>query len=166
MREKNESKFPGDYSHDGIRDTLTHLAAPPYFYANLRREISLSIRSGRSFSLVRFVIKNSESIYEEVILSFSEILRRNFREEDLIARMGMFEFVILFKSEATYVEQLCQRLIAHWGLEGIPDVAAGYSFITFSYLLENPRDAKSSLKKIPLQLLNDLDGAPLTFPSI
>lgn len=26
------------FSHDGLRDSLTHLAAPPYFYENLRRE--------------------------------------------------------------------------------------------------------------------------------
>ena len=41
------------FSHDGLRDSLTHLAAPPYFYESLRRELISAQRDRRKFSLLR-----------------------------------------------------------------------------------------------------------------
>ena len=87
------------FSHDGIKDSLTQLAAPPLFYEELRRELSRFERSGNPFSLVRLVLltetknqyrqeNNDVSIYEVEILNFAEILIRLSRSEDLCARIG------------------------------------------------------------------------------
>ena len=47
------------FSHDGIRDSLTHLAAPPYFYENLRRELGTAERNKSELSLIRFLISKN-----------------------------------------------------------------------------------------------------------
>jgi len=41
------------FSHNGIHDSQTHLAAPPFFYEQLRRQVALSLRTQISFSAVK-----------------------------------------------------------------------------------------------------------------
>lgn len=52
------------FSHDGLRDSLTHLAAPPYFYESLRRELISAQRDRRKFSLLRLQLlpKNNPNL--------------------------------------------------------------------------------------------------------
>ena len=44
------------FSHDGLRDSLTHLAAPPFFYENLRRDLATADRNKSRITLIRFQI--------------------------------------------------------------------------------------------------------------
>ena len=48
------------FSHDGLRDSLTHLAAPPYFYENLRRDLATAERNKSRVTLIRFQIFPAE----------------------------------------------------------------------------------------------------------
>jgi GGDEF domain-containing protein len=133
------------FAHDGIRDTLTHLAAPPYFYESLRRQISLCKRHGTYFSIIRLVIECRGSKSDEAILIFSEMLKHSFRYEDLIARTGLFEFALIFDGEEDLAETISRRFISRWCTQGIEGVTV--SFATIEY----------QLNETLLSLLNRLD---------
>jgi GGDEF domain-containing protein len=116
------------FSHDGLRDSLTHLAAPPYFYENLRRELASVERNKSRLSLIKFLVtskkiesekvgsdsQKTDSEYESAILSFAEALKASTRSEDLCARLGKFEFTLIFKGAVDVAHSLAERVIAAW----------------------------------------------------
>lgn len=140
------------YSHDGVKDSLTHLAAPPYFYENLRREIAGSQRSGQSLSIIKFTFSSDGSSYEDSILNFADLLTKSFREEDLIARLGKSEFVLLIHGNQEIAKQLSQRFVSSWSLTGRTNVTPSCSFVT------------KSEGENGLQMLNRLDLCALSTP--
>jgi GGDEF domain-containing protein len=105
------------FSHDGIHDSQTHLAAPTYFYQQLNQEIALSDRTGEMFSLIRIIFNRSnwksESTEQKIgaadILYFSVALKDLTRKQDCVARVGVNECVILIR--ASSVESLLSRLL-------------------------------------------------------
>jgi GGDEF domain-containing protein len=119
------------YSHDGLRDSLTQLAAPPYLYESLRREISRSMRKATGLSLLRFVLDGNESSIEEVLLHFADLLTKSFRYEDLVARMGESEFVVLVTGDQTVARGLSDRFYESWQAQGTHSVKASYSYATY-----------------------------------
>jgi GGDEF domain-containing protein len=143
------------FSHDGLRDHLTHLAAPPYFYESLRREILSAERNKSRLSLVRFLLTppraekqlSAESEYELAILGFAEIIKASTRGEDLCARLGKSEFTLILKAEEKVAEELAERVVQLWRSESFR--------CHYSVLLVN--SAESSL-----EILNRLDNQPLT----
>lgn len=148
------------FSHDGLRDSLTHLAAPPYFYENLRRELGTAERNKSELSLVRFLISKSEtgiqipeskiesenSQYEVAILSFAEILKASIRSEDLCARLGQLEFTLILKGSSEVATSLAERVLRSWMFEGF---GSHYSVLTVNR-------GESSL-----EILNRLDNQEL-----
>ena len=127
------------YSHDGVKDSLTHLAAPPYFYENLRREIARSARSGKRIMVLKFVVRSGRLDTRESILNFAGLLSNHFRQDDLVARMGRFEFMVLISESNEYVLQIIQRITVHSNFE-------------FEYSIASSLDHDD-----PLKLLNRLD---------
>lgn len=111
------------FSHDGLRDSLTHLAAPPYFYENLRRDLVTAERNKSALTLVRFNIfpktanLEEESLYEVGILSFSELLKASCRAEDLCARLGRLEFTLILRAGSEVAQALTQRIQTQWQSE-------------------------------------------------
>lgn len=118
-----------EYSHDGIRDSLTQLAAPTLFYEELRRALARANRQEEAICLVRFVLKPTDqstspkpnahesaldSMYEEAILSFAQTLTRLCREEDVCARMGQLEFVSILPGAELAPLRLISRISASW----------------------------------------------------
>ena len=134
---------PVTFSHDGLRDSLTHLAAPPYFYENLRRELRIAERNKSRLSLIRFLLskdlnpihgldaknesKIADSYYEVAILSFTEILKASIRSEDLCARLGHLEFTLILKGSSDIATTLAQRILSSWEYEGF---SCHYSTLT------------------------------------
>lgn len=149
-----------NFSHDGIRDSLTHLAAPPYFYENLRRELGTAERNKSELSLIRFLISRSatrihipeseieleNSQYEVAILSFAEILKASIRSEDLCARLGQLEFTLILKGSSEIATSLAERVLRSWIFEGF---GSHYSVLTVNR-------GESSL-----EILNRLDNQEL-----
>lgn len=114
------------YSHDGMRDALTQLAAPPLLYEELRREIARVQRGNEVISLVRFVLGPSDfegqgaenasaSSYQEIIVAFAHSLARLSRDEDICARMGEREFVCLLHGNGEAVSRYVARIATDWG---------------------------------------------------
>jgi len=145
------------FSHDGLRDSLTHLAAPPYFYENLRRELGTAERNKSQLSLVRFLISKDEagiqitesdidSRYEVAILSFAEILKASIRSEDLCARLGQLEFTLVIKASSDAATSLAQRVLGSLKIESFD---CYYSVVTAD-------NSESSL-----EILNRLDNQEL-----
>ena len=149
------------FSHDGLRDSLTHLAAPPYFYENLRRDLATAERNKSRITLIRFQIfptqeklENGDdeenlvqrSYYEVAILAFSELLKNSIRVEDLCARLGRFEFTLILRAGHEVASILAQRVLQEWKNE--PFICK-YSHIC------------ATLGESSLELLNRLDNQEL-----
>ncbi|MHB1484933.1 MAG: sensor domain-containing diguanylate cyclase [Saccharofermentanales bacterium] len=85
-------------------DGLTRLFNRIYFYQQAENEISKASRNFQDICIAMIDIDNFKMINDEfghktgdeVLKSFSQILRQNVRETDLVGRYGGDEFVILF----------------------------------------------------------------------
>ncbi|MEY2841686.1 MAG: hypothetical protein RLY74_827 [Actinomycetota bacterium] len=137
------------FSHDGLRDSLTYLAAPPYFYENLRRDLATADRNKSHLALIKFElapkISVNESLYEAAILAFAEVLKRAIRAEDLCARLGQFEFTLIIKARFEIANAIAARIEKSWGED---------NFSCQSFLIS----AKGN--ESVLEILNRLDLAP------
>lgn len=138
------------FSHDGLRDSLTHLAAPPYFYENLRRDLASAERNKSRVALIRFQllpnIPENDSQYEAAIIAFAELVKAATRSEDLCARLGRFEFTMIVKAPLKVAEAIAERVQSSW-LE---------SNFRCQASLISTNGSESSL-----EILNRLDRAPV-----
>ena len=141
------------FSHDGLRDSLTFLAAPPLFYENLRRDLASSSRNKSPLSLVQFHMvspKNEDlehadpSIYELAIINFSHILKSESRSEDLCARLGRYEFTLIVKANIEVAYKIAHRVQNSWSDPHFRCVAAVIA---------------AKLNESALEVLNRLDTA-------
>ncbi len=137
------------FSHDGLRDSLTRVAAPPFFYESLKREISLSERTESTITAVTFKLISEQAIYDYPLVAFAEIAGRALRLEDHIARMGANNFVVLITGDNYVAEQVCARISSQWTLEGIPDIFLHYAWVSHE------------IGESALDFLNRLDGQSL-----
>jgi len=153
------------FAHDGLRDSLTHLAAPPYFYENLRRELATATRNKTRLTLIRFqlleavdedgrenegregFLDKGDSLYEVAILSFAEFLKSQTRAEDLCARLGRLEFTLILRAPAEVGEGLSRRVLDGWKMD---------SFSCQSSLV------CATLGESSLEILNRLDNFSLS----
>ena len=144
------------YSHDGIHDSQTHLAAPALFYEQLRREIARSTRTQILISAVKIIFEkyshdsNSPKIGAEDILRFSCQLRELTRTEDCVGRLGTNECVILISGGEIPAQQLMSRLHASQSLSVNHTLRISLAMVTATHG-ENG-----------LELLNRLDLEPLS----
>ena len=144
------------FSHDGIHDSQTHFAAPPFFYEQLRREVALSVRTQISFSLIKIIFKRNSvggqapHVGAEDILRFSCELLTQTRSEDCIGRLGINECVILVSDGEIPARRLISRLHTAPSLCVNATLHISLSMVT------------SHLGESGLELLNRLDQAPLS----
>ena len=140
------------FTHDGLHDSLTHLAAPPYFYENLRRDIASADREKSRLTLIKFVLQDlsgndvSQSRYEVAVVTFAEILKSSIRSQDLCARLGLLEFTLILKSSAAIGISLAERILDGVDLDGFE--------CSYSILEVSPKESS-------LEILNRLDNQEL-----
>lgn len=152
------------YSHDGIRDALTHLAAPTLLYEELRRELARATRGNLPVSLVRFVLASTcqnmqdmdvsvVSHYQDGIINFAYSLTRLSRDEDVCARMGEREFVCILRGDGNAAQIYVSRIVSSWREENSP---GGGSEVGLSLRLDVASVVSASGENA-LELLNRLD---------
>jgi GGDEF domain-containing protein len=127
-------------SHDGRHDSLTNLLAPPLYYEEMARELARSQRSAIELCAIRLELPTTTKIDE--IVAFADVLTNSARTEDLIARIGEFEFALLVRGDLTVVEKFIARI----------DFA-----MEVSYACVAPNAGEATL-----ELLNRLDQIELT----
>ena len=137
------------FSHNGLHDGLTRLAAPPHYYEILRREIALSNRNFNDLTAIRVILKSRMPIYAATLISFADLITNSFRYEDAKARLGEYEFGILIRGDEDLAGQLSSRLISSWAIAGTPES-------TISYAL-----AKRSEGESAINFINRLDDQVL-----
>jgi GGDEF domain-containing protein len=138
-----------NFEHDGLHDALTRLAAPPYFYESLRREIALANRAGSNLTAIRLILESDAPLYDASIISFADLITNSFRLEDAKARLGHFEFGVLIHGDGELASQLSQRFIARWAIEGVPNSVISYAL------------AKYIVGEEAITFINRLDDQPL-----
>lgn len=113
------------YSYDGLRDSLTNLASPAFFYEELRRAASRVERSEGQFSIIRLILrvatdgKSADTARtakpdDFEIIRFADVLVRMCRGEDLCARLGSAEFLVLLCAPESVAENYIQRVAHNW----------------------------------------------------
>ncbi len=95
-------------SHDGRHDSLTNLLAPPLYYQEMARELARFQRSAIELCAIRLELPATASVEE--IVAFADALSNNARAEDLIARIGQFEFALLVRGDLSVVEKFIARI--------------------------------------------------------
>jgi len=144
------------FSHDGIHDSQTHLAAPSFFYEQLRREVAIANRGKTNISLIKIVFERNNvdnlrlSVSAENILHFSSELRRFTRNSECIGRLGINECVVLMSEGEVAAKQMLSRLHLTPSLTVNDSLHISLSMVT-SLPGENG-----------LEILNRLDQAPLS----
>lgn len=158
------------YSHDGFKDSLTNLAAPPFFYEELRRGLSRVVRNDGQLSLIRLVLSaHTESNSLDAmtspddleILQLAEILAHSSRGEDLCARLGECEFVVLLYASESIAEQYIERISSRWheSLASKKNNGISVSMSHVSFCIS--ADSNQSV----LEFLKKLDREPLINPT-
>jgi GGDEF domain-containing protein len=127
-------------SHDGRHDSLTNLLAPPLYYDEMARELARLKRSAMELCAIRLELPPTSTVEE--IIAFADALTNNARIEDLISRIGEFEFGILIRGDEKVVEKFIARI--------------DYE-IEISYACTTPKSGE-----VTLELLNRLDQIELT----
>ncbi len=163
-----------------MRDSLTNLAAPPLFYEELRREIAKKSRSGEGLQVLRIQLneiqvsqgvpkdnspinfeKNSDFNsatmpdfeHDREILKFAQILSSSTRGDDVCARMGQKEFLVLFSGGALDIKIFITRIVTQWSKRKRNHILVSSSLLACS-------------KESPLDFLNRLDLERLTEHSL
>lgn len=154
------------YSHDGFKDSLTNLAAPPFFYEELRRGLSRVTRHGGKLSLVRLILSadtkddpadTMPSPDDLEIIEFADILVRLSRVEDLCARIGEKEFIVLLYGGEFVAKGYVERILKEWrSLEEVTDMGEDAVRLTLSVSHSSSRVGQNAL-----ELLQDLDIKPV-----
>lgn len=153
------------HSHDGLRDSLTHLASAGLFYEELRREIARARRSCEPISLARFVLKANRPEFVDLtpseieieLLSFSQTLSRLTRTEDICARIGDLEFLVLLRGNEGVANQLTKRVASVWQ-QDLSD-HAGLDFRC--RVTQQNSHLEHIVDESPLEFLNRLDRLSL-----
>ena len=127
-------------SHDVQHDSLTNLLAPPLYYLEMARELARSQRSAIELCAIRLELPITTTLDE--IVAFADALTNSARAEDLIARIGEFEFALLVRGDLTVVEKFIARI----------DID-----LEISYACVAPKAGE-----VTLELLNRLDQIELT----
>jgi hypothetical protein len=141
------------FTHDGLHDGLTRLAAPPHFYEILRREIALTNRNLSDLTAIRVILNSKMPLYEATVISFADLITNSFRYEDAKARLGEFEFGILIRGDEGLADQLSRRLISSWTIDGIPDSTISYAYAKYT----KGESAISFINRLDDQLLLQSD---------
>jgi GGDEF domain-containing protein len=132
-----------NFSHDGIHDIFTNLAAPNYFYEELNRLVARFERSQTEFRIINITFVGIKSGHESEVLEMAALLRTLLRGEDLAARLGFYEFALLING--SHYESLAQRIEEGWNLSVGNKTALNFK-------IGEPRKGFSAL-----QLLNKMD---------
>ena len=127
-------------SHDGRHDSLTNLLAPPLYYQEMARELARFQRNATELCAIRLELPTTSTVDE--IVAFADALTNSARAEDLIARIGQFEFALLVRGDLTVVEKFIARI----------DID-----LEISYACVAPKAGE-----VTLELLNRLDQIELT----
>ena len=116
-----------NFAHDGLHDQQTRLAAPPYYYEILRREIAFTNRNLTDLTAIRVILKSKMPLHKATVIAFADSLSTSFRYEDVKARLGEYEFGILIRGDEELADQLSRRFISSWTIDGSPDTTIHYA---------------------------------------
>lgn len=166
-------------SPNGLKDALTNLASPTLLYEELRRELSRAKRNGAGLCAMKIMIGLSnksqvvseqdaeaaklgdrmrQSIFDREILGFTQSLSHETRGEDICARMGKVEFLVLLPAFHSAQEHFVERLLHRWDRQRSLDARLrGFTrpSLEFSFVV-------SSADEASLALLNRLDMEPIS----
>ena len=114
--------------------------APPLYYEEITRELARFQRTNIELCAIRLELPATSTTDE--LLAFADALSHSARAEDLLARVGQFEFGILLRGDEKVVEKFITRIDFE---------------IEISYAYVAPKAGEATL-----ELLNRLDQIELT----
>jgi hypothetical protein len=108
MNTNPEFSHKPDFSHNGIRDDLTHSVAPPLFYLHVDRMIAGCMRNGFPFSLIDLTLPSGSS--SQQVLDLAHSISLSMRKEDLCGRLGRYQFNVALGGDIRAGQELRRRV--------------------------------------------------------
>jgi diguanylate cyclase (GGDEF)-like protein len=167
-----------------LRDGLTGVYNRRHYEARLDKEIEVAIKAQRALALVVFHIRefkkrnraHGRETGDQVLKDLADFLRKRVRTEDLIARYGEDEFVVMLtggatRDDASNVAEKLRAQVAEQKLGGLPageiQVYGGLAWLPYdqleserlSAMLDNALDQARKAKKNQLVVAEDSQGA-------
>jgi diguanylate cyclase (GGDEF)-like protein len=150
-----------------LRDGLTGVYNRRHYEARLDKEIEVAIKAQRALALVVFHIRefkkcsrtHGREIGDRVLIDLAAFLRKRVRTEDLIARYGEDEFVVMLTGGATRddASTVAEKLRAQVAEQELGGLSAG-EIQVYGGLAWLPHDRLDS-ERISQMLDNALDRA-------
>jgi len=140
------------YTFDGFKDSKTNLLMPAAFYDALIKALATARRRQHPLTLLKFLIPNSQDA-----INFAQMLVENSRADDLIARMGEVEFLVLLvnseNGDQFFLRLHNARFPSPAGIK-----SAKKSIFSEELITAEPGNFSS----LALQLLEEIDRQPHT----
>ena len=140
------------YTFDGFKDSQTNLLMPAAFYDALIKALATARRRQHPLTLLKFLIPNSQDA-----INFAQMLVENSRADDLIARMGEVEFLVLLvnseNGDQFFLRLHNARFPSPAGIK-----SAKKSIFSEELITAEPGNFSS----LALQLLEEIDRQPHT----
>jgi diguanylate cyclase (GGDEF)-like protein len=116
-----------------LRDGLTGVYNRRHYETRLDKEIEVAIKAQRALALVVFHIRkfkkcnqtHGRQIGDQVLIDLADFLRKRVRTEDLIARFGEAEFVVMLtggatRDDASKVAEKLRSQVSEQKMGGLP----------------------------------------------
>jgi diguanylate cyclase (GGDEF)-like protein len=132
--------------NEAIRDSLTGLYNRKFFYENATKLLEIAKRDERNLVIIFIDLDNFKTINDkyghdkgdEVLKQVASILKRGFRNSDIIARLGGDEFVvaILLGGEEDNIKKIVNRTRGEIE-KNLPEISFSYGYVKY------PEDGKN-----------------------
>jgi len=126
--------------NEAIRDSLTGLYNRKFFYENAQKLLEIAKRDKRHLVIIFIDLDNFKTINDkyghdrgdEVLKDVARILKRGFRNSDIIARLGGDEFVvaILLGGEEENIKKIINRTRGEIE-KHLPEISFSYGYVKY-----------------------------------
>ena len=132
--------------NEAIKDSLTGLYNRKFFFENVSKLLEIAKRDKRKLLIIFIDLDNFKTINDlyghkkgdEILKKVAEILKRGFRNSDIIARLGGDEFVvaILLGGEEDNIKKIVNRTRGEIE-KNLPEISFSYGYVKY------PEDGKN-----------------------
>ena len=148
------------FAFDGLRDRETNLLTPAAFYDSFLRALASAGRDGGTLILMKFIIA-----MDQEVINFAQLLAENSRSDDLVARMGEREFIVLLRNTLTsenYLDRLLNASTESSTVIMATDVKYAHRELVESEMKDLSAQALLHLEAIDRMQLLPLNRKPTT----
>jgi len=125
--------------NEAIKDSLTGLYNRKFFYENANKLLEIAKRDDRNLAIIFIDLDNFKTINDkyghdkgdEVLKEVAQILKKGFRNSDIIARLGGDEFVVaILLGEENNIKDIIKRTRSEIE-KNLPEISFSYGYVKY-----------------------------------